>query len=142
MDRGRRSVEVICLMFAFTLAFPSKFFVLRGNHEAEEINRFYGFHEEVVSRYDVDLWNDFNASQTFRASCFGYKFSLSGGIYVATIGGGDHGPNNMHARRHPSAGTDARLGGNAKSLHADTIAEGQPDRGRFVVVGPVRGRYG
>jgi len=60
VDRGRRSVEVICLLFALKLTFPKHIFLLRGNHEAKEINKFYGFYEEVKLRYSEQLWLDFN----------------------------------------------------------------------------------
>jgi serine/threonine-protein phosphatase PP1 catalytic subunit len=46
VDRGRQSIETICLLFAFKIKYPEKFFLLRGNHECESISRIYGFFEE------------------------------------------------------------------------------------------------
>jgi len=32
VDRGKQSLETICLLFAFKIKFPENFFLLRGNH--------------------------------------------------------------------------------------------------------------
>jgi hypothetical protein len=42
VDRGSHQVEVTCLMFALKVAFPSKVFLLRGNHEFPEQNEHMG----------------------------------------------------------------------------------------------------
>lgn len=46
VDRGTRSLEVLCLLFALKIRFPNRFILLRGNHETEEINRIFGFYDE------------------------------------------------------------------------------------------------
>lgn len=33
VDRGKQSIETICLLLAFKIKFPGNFFMLRGNHE-------------------------------------------------------------------------------------------------------------
>jgi len=38
---GKRSLETICLLLAYKIKFPENFFLLRGNHEAAQINRSY-----------------------------------------------------------------------------------------------------
>lgn len=35
------------------------FFITRGNHEAEDINRVYGFKNEVLKKYDTDIFKQF-----------------------------------------------------------------------------------
>lgn len=46
VDRGRQSLETICLLLAYKLKYPENFFLLRGNHECSTINRMYGFYDE------------------------------------------------------------------------------------------------
>lgn len=46
VDRGRQSLETICLLLAYKIKYPENFFILRGNHECASINRIYGFYDE------------------------------------------------------------------------------------------------
>ena len=59
VDRGRQSIETICLLFAYKVKYPENFFMLRGNHECSSINRIYGFFDECKRRYSVKLWKNF-----------------------------------------------------------------------------------
>jgi serine/threonine-protein phosphatase PP1 catalytic subunit len=60
VDRGKNSVETICLLLAFKIKFPENFFLLRGNHECSSINKVYGFYEECKRRYSIKLWKTFS----------------------------------------------------------------------------------
>ncbi|KAJ3131164.1 Serine/threonine-protein phosphatase pp1 [Physocladia obscura] len=59
VDRGKHSLETICLLLAYKIKFPENFFILRGNHEAASINRIYGFYDECKRRYNIKLWKTF-----------------------------------------------------------------------------------
>ena len=47
VDRGSFSVECIFVLFGFKLLYPDHFFMSRGNHESENMNKMYGFEGEV-----------------------------------------------------------------------------------------------
>ncbi len=77
VDRGKQSLETICLLLAYKIKYPENFFILRGNHECASINRIYGFYDECMSlscfafsvlvltrtsgkrRYNIKLWKTF-----------------------------------------------------------------------------------
>ena len=44
---------------AFKIKFPENFFMIRGNHESELLNRLYGFYDECSRRFTVKLWKSF-----------------------------------------------------------------------------------
>ena len=61
VDRGSFSVECIFVLFGFKLLYPNHFFMSRGNHESENMNKMYGFEGEVKSKYSsnmVDLFTE------------------------------------------------------------------------------------
>lgn len=60
VDRGKQSLETICLLLAYKIQYPENFFILRGNHEAAGINRIYGFYDECKRRYSIKLWKIFS----------------------------------------------------------------------------------
>ena len=59
VDRGKQSIECICLLLCYKIKYDENFFILRGNHESGAINRIYGFFDECKRRYNVKLWKCF-----------------------------------------------------------------------------------
>uniref|UniRef100_A0A2A4K0N3 Serine/threonine-protein phosphatase n=1 Tax=Heliothis virescens TaxID=7102 RepID=A0A2A4K0N3_HELVI len=70
VDRGKQSLETICLLLAYKIKYPENFFLLRGNHECASINRIYGLLCDLLwsdPDKDVQGWgeNDRGVSFTF-----------------------------------------------------------------------------
>lgn len=51
VDRGSWSIEVILLAFAYKWLYPKFMFINRGNHEAKDMNRTYGFEGEAKHKH-------------------------------------------------------------------------------------------
>jgi serine/threonine-protein phosphatase PP1 catalytic subunit len=59
VDRGDKSVEVILLLFALKIKFPNDIFLIRGNHESEEMTELFGFKDECKLKLNVAMWRLF-----------------------------------------------------------------------------------
>ncbi|ADM11493.1 Ser/Thr protein phosphatase PP1-1 gamma catalytic subunit [Encephalitozoon intestinalis ATCC 50506] len=51
VDRGAHSVENFVLLLSLKILFPKRFYLTRGNHELLDINKVYGFYDEVRRKY-------------------------------------------------------------------------------------------
>lgn len=59
VDRGSFGVETVLTLMAFKIAYPNHMFLARGNHEAKNMNKLYGFEGEITAKYDARLYNLF-----------------------------------------------------------------------------------
>ncbi len=47
VDRGRRQLDVLVKVLELKLRYPDRIVLLRGNHEDDRMNRYYGFYGQV-----------------------------------------------------------------------------------------------
>ncbi|XP_038988475.1 serine/threonine-protein phosphatase BSL1 homolog isoform X2 [Phoenix dactylifera] len=64
VDRGQHSLETISLLLALKIEYPENIHLIRGNHEAADINALFGFRMECVERMGesdgIWAWTRFN----------------------------------------------------------------------------------
>ena len=83
VDRGPKSVEVICFLFALKMKYPNHILLIRGNHESPEMNACFGFQKECEKKLGAAIFQEF--CRTFEylplAAVVGGKyFCVHGGI--------------------------------------------------------------
>ena len=59
VDRGIFGLECMMLLLAIKTNFPRKFIMLRGNHESRNMTESFTFREEVITRYDAQIYDLF-----------------------------------------------------------------------------------
>ncbi|KAH0570030.1 Serine/threonine-protein phosphatase [Spironucleus salmonicida] len=57
VDRGSNSLECLIMLFALKILYPLNFFVLRGNHESDQICRVYGFFDEIQRKTSTRVYS-------------------------------------------------------------------------------------
>ncbi|KQK07580.1 hypothetical protein BRADI_2g36370v3 [Brachypodium distachyon] len=64
VDRGQHSLETITLLLALKIEYPENIHLIRGNHEAADINALFGFRLECIERMGesdgIWAWTRFN----------------------------------------------------------------------------------
>ncbi|KAM0950662.1 putative protein-serine/threonine phosphatase [Dioscorea sansibarensis] len=64
VDRGQHSLETITLLLALKIEYPENIHLIRGNHEAADINALFGFRLECIERMGENdgiwAWTRFN----------------------------------------------------------------------------------
>jgi len=63
VDRGAYSCDVVCLLFSLKILYPTRIFLVRGNHEDRLMNVNYGFHADCTRKFGhdgEDIWERVN----------------------------------------------------------------------------------
>jgi len=84
VDRGSWSTEIALLLYANKWLRPKNFFINRGNHETDDMNRAYGFEGECKAKYNERIFKLFSESFSALplATLIGNKFFvLHGGLF-------------------------------------------------------------
>ncbi|OQN98260.1 hypothetical protein B0A48_15536 [Cryoendolithus antarcticus] len=84
VDRGSWSSEIALLLYAYKWMYPSSFFLNRGNHETDDMNRMYGFEGECKHKYNERVFKIFSESFSALplATLIGDKYlTLHGGLF-------------------------------------------------------------
>ena len=59
VDRGKMSCEVITTLYFMKIARPERVILLRGNHESITMTQSFGFKDECVRKYSLEIYNMF-----------------------------------------------------------------------------------
>ncbi|MFW9827891.1 MAG: metallophosphoesterase [Candidatus Thorarchaeota archaeon] len=51
VDRGPKQLECLLMVLILKILFPLKYYLLKGNHESLEMNQYYGFFHEFISKF-------------------------------------------------------------------------------------------
>jgi serine/threonine-protein phosphatase 5 len=84
VDRGSWSCEIALLLYAYKWLRPASFFINRGNHETDDMNRVYGFEGECKAKYNDRVFKLFSESFSALplATLIGSKYLvLHGGLF-------------------------------------------------------------
>lgn len=83
VDRGLRGVEVLQYLMAVKINHPKKMWLLRGNHETRNMTTSFTFRQEVLEKYDAEVYDAFMEmfdSFPIAAVVNGLYLCLHGGI--------------------------------------------------------------
>ena len=59
VDRGVDGIEVCILLFAIKICMPHEMNLLRGNHESRAMTEDFTFRQEVLGKFDIEVYNMF-----------------------------------------------------------------------------------
>lgn len=105
VDRGSWSCEIALLLYCYKWLRPDRFFLNRGNHETDDMNRVYGFEGECKAKYNERVFKLFSESFSALplATLIGAKYLvLHGGLFSDDKTSlNDIRKYNRHAQRQP-----------------------------------------
>ncbi len=55
VDRGSKQLECLLFILVLKILNPHKYYLLRGNHETVEMNKYYGFYQEFIEKFKDPL---------------------------------------------------------------------------------------
>ena len=85
VDRGEFSVGLMTYILALKLSYPKHVYLIRGNHECQEITSYYGFMDECVETYGQNIYRHFLT--VFNALPYGAIVDTSYGRWFCVHGG-------------------------------------------------------
>ncbi|KAG7883769.1 hypothetical protein KL938_002354 [Ogataea parapolymorpha] len=65
VDRGSYSLECLLLLYAMKINHPDTFFMLRGNHESEQMTSFFTFKDECLKKHSLAVYE--KSLESFKA---------------------------------------------------------------------------
>jgi len=83
VDRGIYGIEVVLTLLCIKMSYPKSVILLRGNHESRNMTENFTFREEVITRFDNEMYNLFMEcfdSMPISAIVDGKYFAMHGGI--------------------------------------------------------------
>ncbi|MFX0008919.1 MAG: metallophosphoesterase [Candidatus Hermodarchaeota archaeon] len=84
VDRGPNQLECLLAVLVLKILDPKRYYILKGNHESEEINRYYGFYEDFTQklghRVQFDSINDIYTHLPYCALINDHILCVHGGI--------------------------------------------------------------
>jgi serine/threonine-protein phosphatase 2B catalytic subunit len=83
VDRGIYAMEILLTLYSLKANFPNQIFLLRGNHECRQMTQFHNFRDEVLEKYDQEIYDMvMDSFDQMPLACIinGQYFALHGGI--------------------------------------------------------------
>ncbi|MHA1584849.1 MAG: metallophosphoesterase [Promethearchaeota archaeon] len=65
VDRGSHSLTILLSVYALKLAFPDRICLLKGNHEDINMNKKYGFYDEIIAKFDLKIMEKIDESYNY-----------------------------------------------------------------------------